>query len=172
MSRTSPSPYGALRALGPSGLAAALASLAFVGAFFFSVGVEAAAIGADPALAPPLSVLISRSGFTLLGADDSLPDPAYATIPCRERRCSSVDAYDYDGLSARLALVKDRWPQRESLRVQPTDAVPMEVVLRAVGAITADRRAALNPDDGRILFPDVLVVRRIFTEWREIPSRP
>lgn len=160
-----------VRDLGLGGLCAGLATLLFVGAFALAVGSEAAAIGADPALAPPLSVVLSRGGFTLLGADADLPDPAYAVIPCAARRCTSVDAYDYDGLTARLALVKDRWPGRETLRVLPSDAVPMEVVLRAVTAATADRRALRSGEDARILFPDIVVVRRLFSVWREIPSR-
>lgn len=172
MSSTSPSTLRAFRVPGLGDLGLTVVVLAFAAAMFLTLGVEAAAIGADDGLAPPLSVRVSRSGFTLYGADDALPGPAFAIVPCKERRCNSVEAYDYDGLSARLALVKDRWPNRESLAVLPSDAVPMEVVLRTVSASTADRRALHGSDGDRILFPDILVVRRVLSGWREIPPRP
>lgn len=172
MSPKSPSARGGFRVPGLGELGLTALALVFGCATLIALGVEAAAIGADDALAPPLSVLVSRAGFTLYGADAALPDPAYAIIPCKERRCNAVQAYDYDGLTARLALVKDRWPQRESLAVLPTDAVPMEVVLRTVSAGTADRRASRRAEGDRILFPDVMVVRRLLSGWREIPPRP
>ena len=147
-----------LRALNSGSIVLSLLLACFAFATVFALTLEAAAAGRGPRLAglPPLAVYAHARGFTLLGADGALPDPAYARIPCPGVACPSPAAYDYDGLTSRLVRVKDRWPRQETLYLLADAGVPMDVLQSAVDASTADRRRPKRP---RLLFPDVRIVR-------------
>lgn len=134
----------------------------YAAAAMAALGLEAAAIGRGPRLAadlPQLAVYVHARGFTLLGADEALPSRDYARVPCLDLSCRASASYDYDGLTARLSRVKKRWPRQETLMLVPGADVPAEVVLRTVGASTADRRREASGLPPVLLFPDVRVLR-------------
>lgn len=150
-----------LRALNSGSIVLSLLLTCFALAAVLALGVEAAAAGRGPRLAgmPPLAVYVHARGFTLLGADEALPDAAFARIPCPGGACRAADSYDYDGLTSRLARVKERWPRQDTLYLLADSTVPMDVLESTVDASTADRRGRL--DLPRLLFPDVRIVRSV-----------
>ncbi len=153
------SPYRSLN--GGSVVLSLLLALFAVGCVA-ALSLEAAAAGRGPRLAgdlPLLAVHIHGRGFTLLGADEALPDRAFARVPCLDLRCEDASSYDFEGLTARLARAKDRWPRQETLILLPGASVPSQVITGAVDASTADRRRAHAGQPARMLFPDVRVTR-------------
>lgn len=142
-------------------VALSLAITLFLATCLTALGFEAAAIGAGPRLRsdlPTLGVHVHGRGFTLLGADEALGGSAFAVLPCLGETCGARGDYDYDGLTARLARVKDRWPRQDTLLLVPSADVRYEVILDTVAASTVDRRLERRGQGPRLLFPDVRVL--------------
>lgn len=110
--------------------------------------------GAAPLERPlSLTVAITRAGFTVLGADAVLrpqgaADAKGVSVPCTESCRAAVD-YDYAELSRLLALVKDEFPDEQTVVLAPDDEVVYEVL---IGAMDASRAHGPRP-----LFPQVSV---------------
>lgn len=108
---------------------------------------------ADPPLS--LTVAITAAGFTVLGADGVLR-PASAdededegvSVPCAGT-CASARDYDYAELSRLLSLVKDEFPEEQTVVLTPASTVVYEVL---IGAMDATRAHGERP-----LFPQVSI---------------
>jgi len=88
-----------------------------------------------------LTVAIDDAGLGLRA--DGVPSER---LPCPGGACGP-GAHDLEGLTARLAQIKDEHPDEESLILVPDGRVPYEVIIEVM-----DASRAL---DGRLLFPCV-----------------
>ncbi len=112
-----------------------------------------------------LLVILGSRGITIAGADPVVyPQGAPAeaplsrppTLPCAGA-CTSVDSYDWRGLTATLSRIKDAWPEEEDLLLLPEDDLPYEVIVAAMDASRADRGARGLDGRPRALFPRVVL---------------
>ncbi len=139
-----------------------LIPMLLLGATFANLGIVESALPAinderpvpsDPGLG--LTVAISGQGFTVLGAESVLlPEGASAdgpgvTVPCAAARCRRAEDYDFGELGRLLALVKDAFPDEETVVLTPAEDVAYEVL---IGTMDATRG-----DDARPLFPQVSI---------------
>lgn len=109
------------------------------------VEVTAPSIGDGEAPEPPehsLSIVLSAEGLSVLGAGEVLDEDPYL-IPC-EGPCFT-NGYDTEELTRTLGLLKDEWPDHESLVLVPDGSVPYE---RLINVMDASRFQG-----GRPLFP-------------------
>lgn len=155
---------------GPRALPLSSVLLSFLAAFLMSTCVvcltlEVSALGAATrGLTHPLLVAVHGRGYALW------TDDARATrLPCLDGACRTPDTYDTEGLTARLARIKDRHPDERTLYLLPTASVPLSVLYQTVSACTVDRRPGQPP---RLLFPDVRVLEPALVapdeNWRPI----
>ena len=109
-----------------------------------------------------LTVAISPRGFYIAAKGGVLPAEAGSvgetvdagappSLPCqvaatKEQPCA-VDAYDYDGLTRKLAAVKKRYPKTSNLFLVADPNTRYETIIHVMDATRGD---ANNP-----LFPDV-----------------
>lgn len=128
---------------------------------------------ASPGEAPPedeealtLVLLLTSRGVTVLGADAVVypsgapPEPPRErapTLPCAGGACASAASYDWRGLTALLARVKDAWPEEEELLLVPDADLPYELVVRAMDASREDPSARGLDGRPRRLFPKVVL---------------
>lgn len=115
-----------------------------------------------------LTLFLSERGLGVAGADaivygEHPPEAEGATrpptLPCATGVCSSAESYDWRGLTALLARIKDANPDEEDVLIVPDRRVPYEVIVRAMDASREDP-AARGPDGGpRRLFPHVVLAQ-------------
>jgi biopolymer transport protein ExbD len=124
---------------------------------------------------PPLnlSVVITDSGFTVLGAIEHIlhpegvpekPEPVEGqkpepTIPCVIDGCVSPDDYDYKELVRLLNLIKDDYLEDENVILVPEASVPYEVMIRTMDATREDleRDPESTEEGAHDLFPFVVI---------------
>ena len=94
------------------------------------------------------SLLISRQGVTIQGAEDVLTAED-ARVPCASQPCQP-DTYDYSGVQERLDRIKQAHPGAEVVILVPEDSIPYEVLVALMDA--ARERA-----DASTLFPMVTI---------------
>ncbi len=157
MSRHRKTP-GELELLPVMNLVTILIPMLLLGAELAHLGMvetEAPQIGdhSDPVLS--LTVAITGGGFSVQGADAVLrPDSDAAvgapgvSVPCAAS-CRTSQGYDYAELSRLLSVVKDEYPDEDSLVLTSEPAVAYEVLIH-----TMDAARSL---DGRPLFPHVSI---------------
>lgn len=113
-----------------------------------------------------LVLLLGARGLTVAGADAIVypegaptgsPRERPPTLPCSGGLCASVDSYDWRGLTAVLARVKDAYPEEEDLLLLPEDDLPYEVIVRAMDASRADPASRGLDGRPRRLFPRVVL---------------
>ena len=104
---------------------------------------------AEPGPEVPLRLIleIAPDGLTLSGADRVLDD---GRIPCTDDACRSPGSYDFDALQRKLVLVKEQYPDNETLILVPDERTPYEVI---IGAMDAARQTPTE----RTLFPQVTI---------------
>ncbi len=105
-----------------------------------------------------LSVAITGSGYTILGASGVLgnPDGEGATIPCTRDGCPGVEAYDVAELTKMLNQIKDQYEDEENVILVPDSNVPYEVLIATMDASREDPETKVN-DKPRSLFPYVVI---------------
>jgi biopolymer transport protein ExbD len=111
---------------------------------------------------PPLnlSVVITDSGFTVLGAIEHILHPeGEPTIPCVIDGCASPDDYDYKELVRLLNLIKDDYLEDENVILVPEASVPYEVMIRTMDATREDleRDPESTEEGAHDLFPFVVI---------------
>ena len=115
-----------------------------------------------------LSLAITESGLTILGAEPVLASGTPAgksstestqpTIPCRHgARCSTPEDYDWSELTRLLSLVKDEYPNTENVILVPDSHTPYEVIVRAMDATREDVAHVGSDGRPRPLFPAVIL---------------
>ncbi len=113
-----------------------------------------------------LLVVLSDRGVDVSGADAIVyPEGAPAepprtrppSHPCRGGRCVDVGSYDWSGLTATLARIKDAYPEEEELLILPDDALAYEIIVAAMDASRADPGARGLDGRPRPLFPKVVL---------------
>ena len=127
----------------------------------------------DPDEKPPLvlSVLITRRGLTVAGADAILSEqlgeaavPAEGeeeergpTIPCPEDPCAGIDSYDYGELTRILSLIKDEYPDDQNVILVPDTRIIYEVIVKVMDASREDSQNVDAQGKARELFPFVVI---------------
>ncbi len=125
-----------------------------------------------PAIGPPsteqadedekplnLSVIISDEGYTVAGAEAVLPPAGEGdgpTVPCTEPGCPDADAYDRDELRRLLNLIKDEYPNDETVILVPEPRVQYEVLVTTMDATRDDPETKVDGKP-RLLFPAVVI---------------
>ena len=110
-----------------------------------------------------LSVAITDSGYTVLGASGVLgnPEGEGATVPCLRDGCPGVDAYDIAKLTETLSQIKDEFPDEENVILVPESNVPYEVLIATMDASREDPDTKVTigsrKDIPRPLFPFVVI---------------
>ena len=121
---------------------------------------------------PPLmlSIAVTDQGFTILGDNGVVtgdggeeeaaapeegvtPEP---TIPCSNRPCDGVDAYDYKELTRMLGLIKDEYPEDENVILVPESRIPYEVIVMTMDGSRDDPNTKVDGSP-RVLFPFVVI---------------
>ncbi len=99
-----------------------------------------------------ISVAITSSGLTVLGADDILgvEEEGGFRIPCAE---SCEQGLPGDELTRVLGLVKDEDPDLEDLVLGPEGAVSYEDLIDVMDAARSESQA----EGGRMLFPNQVI---------------
>ncbi len=120
----------------------------------------------DPPL--QLSLVLTRQGITIAGADAVLnPDAEAAapvegeedkpTIPCKDPNCATPESYDYELLTEKLGLIKDEYPDDENVIMVPESRIPYEVIVMTMDASREDKDASGEDGKARTLFPFVVI---------------
>jgi hypothetical protein len=107
-----------------------------------------------------LSLLVTTKGFAIAGGDKVLvkDDPvAGPIIPCTDAACMNPDSYDYAGLTKRLVLLKDRYPDEENVILVPDSSLPYEVLVLTMDASRDDKNDVSDEGKARLLFPNVVI---------------
>lgn len=110
-----------------------------------------------------LSLLVTREGFTISGAGTKLvleEEEASDTslkIPCLEPGCPTPESYDYQGLTRRAGLLKDRFSDEENVILVPESTVQYEVLVRTMDAARNDQEDKDEDNKARVLFPNVVI---------------
>lgn len=107
-----------------------------------------------------LSVLISSNGFNITGADKVLPEDDEVNGPkvaCKDPECGDPDSYDYEALTKRLTVVKERWPDELNVILVPDAQVQYEVIVRTMDATRDDQDDRDGDQRPRELFPNVVI---------------
>ncbi len=98
----------------------------------------------EPCPEPPplmLSVMVTREGFQVTGAEDALgcfPDPAPCTLPCRLEGCASQEDFDIPALQAMLSRVKKAFPEQEAVVIVHDSSLSYGLQIAVVAAVTRD----------------------------------
>lgn len=111
-----------------------------------------------------LSIAITGTGFSILGASGVLgnPEGEGATIPCLRDGCPGADAYDVKRLTEMLGQIKDEFPKEENVIIIPEGRVPYEVLVATMDASREDpdtkvRVEGREGDVPKPLFPYVVI---------------
>ena len=121
------------------------------------INVSAPQIGSGVAQAPPkdktkqlnLTIAVTDKGFTLAGVGAVLGggDKGQADGPTIPKKGDGT--YDYDGLTKKLAQIKDSFPDETKVIINAEPAIQYDVIVKVMDA---SREA-----NGRTLFPDVIL---------------
>jgi|JI71714BRNA_FD_contig_41_3806114_length_2451_multi_3_in_0_out_0_2 biopolymer transport protein ExbD len=107
-----------------------------------------------------LSLLITSKGFTIAGGDKVLEKDNLETGPivaCLDAACLSPESYDYQGLTKRLALLKDRYGDEENVILVPDPNTNYEVLVLTMDAARDDQADVDDEGKARLLFPNVVI---------------
>lgn len=137
---------------------------------FVSLAVIDSSLPAITAEAPPapdneeeklnLSVMITGNGFTIAGADMVLEKDSEENGPkvaCLDAGCKSPESYDYEGLTARLSKIKDRFEDEPNVILVPGGRTPYEVLVLTMDACRNDQTDLDDENKARELFPFVVI---------------
>mgnify|MGYP006268531433 CR=1 FL=1 len=133
------------------------------------VNVSAPRIGGEPQAAQAqgqdqpkllLTVAISKKGFYIAGAGGVLGGPAdQATVDATQPPTIGLrpdGKYDYAGLTEKMKLIKDRYPNETNLILSADADVPYEVLVQTMDACRETRAAGPEGSlDRKPLFFDV-----------------
>lgn len=107
-----------------------------------------------------LSLLITSKGFTIAGGDKVLEkddEENGPLVPCLDAGCSNPESYDYIGLTRRLVMLKDRYPDEENVILVPESDIAYEVLVLTMDASRNDQDDLDDESKARLLFPNVVI---------------
>lgn len=145
-------------------LSAQFVTLAVIDSTLPAIGKPTEATEEDEKEKLNLSVAITATGFSILGASGVLgnPEGEGATVPCLRDGCPGAEAYDVKRLTQMLGQIKDEFPNEENIILIPSSNVPYEVLIATMDATREDTETKVRVEGregevSRPLFPYVVI---------------